>query len=466
MPEPAAPPPAGALPTAASSGATPAAASPAAPPPAAASPVTASPAAAPSGVPPRPLRETVLLIAAAVALQAIVWALLIVLLREYRVWYGFHDLSDSLWYLHYAELVAQGQRVYRDFTFEYPPLALPLLLLPPQSSVGAYEIWFSAEMIALCSVAAALTAAAAAALWRGLARPLAAAVAFAAAVAAAGAITANRYDVAVALTLAAFALFLARGRTTAAAGAIGVGVALKLTPAMLLPLAVILADGRRRVLYALAAFVVFAALPFLPFVGDVQGLTNIFTYHARRPLQIESVPGTPYLFAGALGARGVSTGSAYGSQFLAAPGATLVATLAPWLGVAALVGIYVLVWKRRRFLRAAPQYVPLAALACVLAFTVCNKVLSPQFLVWTFPLVALVSAGRGRGQRICGLLTLTAILLTQIEFPALYWQMVALEPGPVTVVLVRNVVLVAAALVAVDTLWRLPESVEGAAAGD
>src|SRR5665647_3565548 len=163
--------------------------------------------AAPSRVPPRPLQETVLLIVAAVALQAIVWAFLIVLLWQYKIWYGFHDLSDSLWYLHYADLVARGQHVYRDFSFEYPPLALPLLLLPPRSSVAAYEPWFSLEMIALCSAAAALTAAAAVS---------------AAAVAAAGAITANRYDVAVALTLAAFALFLARGRTTAAAGALGV----------------------------------------------------------------------------------------------------------------------------------------------------------------------------------------------------------------------------------------------------
>jgi hypothetical protein len=136
--------------------------------------------------------------------------------------------------------------------------------------------------------------------------------------------------------------------------------------------------------------------------------------------------------------------------------------VAPWLGLLALLNIYALVWKRRRFLRAAPQYVPLAALACVLAFTVCNKVLSPQFLVWTFPLVALVTAGEGRGQRICGLLTLAAIALTQVEFPALYWQMVALEAGPVAVVLVRNVVLVVAALVAVDTLRRLPVSAEGA----
>ena len=171
------------------------------------------------------------------------------LLGRYKVWYGFHDLSDISWYLHYADLVAQGQRVYRDFAFEYPPLALPLLLAPPRSSVAAYELWFSLEMIALCAAAAGLTAAAAAALWRGFARPLAAVIAFAVAVAAAGAITANRYDVAVAVALAAFVLFMARGRTTAAAGALGIGVAVKLTPAILLPLVLILAESRRRVLY-------------------------------------------------------------------------------------------------------------------------------------------------------------------------------------------------------------------------
>ena len=91
-------------------------------------PAAAPLTSAPFRVPPRPLQETVLLIAAAVALQAIVWAFLIALLWQYRIWYGFHDLSDSLWYLHYADLVARGQRVYRDFSFEYPPLALPLLL--------------------------------------------------------------------------------------------------------------------------------------------------------------------------------------------------------------------------------------------------------------------------------------------------------------------------------------------------
>ncbi len=213
----------------------------------------------------------------------------------YRFWeYNFFDVSDTALYLDYAQKVAPGLRVYKDFSFEYPPLALPLFTLPPHGGeLSSYQHWFAAEMILPDSAAAALTGATAASLWRGLQRPLAAAAVFAVAVLAAGAITANRYDVAVALTLAACLFFLARRHTTAAGAALGVGVALKLTPGMLLPLVLIVAETRRRALYALAGFLVFAIVPFLPFLGRFDGLTNIITYHAQRPLQIESVPGTP-----------------------------------------------------------------------------------------------------------------------------------------------------------------------------
>lgn len=416
---------------------------------------TVTSAAGAAAGPRRPPAETALLVAAAVALQALVWAVLIVVFSRLRLGYGFHDLSDTTWYLHYKDLIEQGQRIYRDFAFEYPPLAIPLLLLPPNSSVAAYELWFSAEMIALCAAAAGLTAAAAARLWTGLTRPFLAGVAFAVAVAAAGAITANRYDVAVSFALAASMLFLAYRRPAAAAGALGAGVALKLTPAMLLPLVLIVAEGRRRIVWALVAFAVLAVVPFLPFAGAPQ-LSTVVTFHAERPLQVESVPGTAFLIAGAMGSPKVSTGNSYGSQFLSAPGSTVVAAVSPWLGVLVVAALYVLIWRRRALLRAAPRYVPLAALACVLAFTVFNKVLSPQFLVWTFPLVALVVVGEGRGQRLCGVLTLFAIALTQVEFPARYWDVVDLEPWAVAVVVIRNLTLAAATVAAVEALWRLP----------
>jgi hypothetical protein len=406
----------------------------------------------------RPGGETTLIVAAAVAFQILVWAFLIWLLRAGGPWYGFFDVSDITVYFEYAQKVAGGMRVYKDFSFEYPPLALPLFTLPPHADAAAYPNWFAAEMIMLSSAAAALTGATAAALWHGLGRPLAASGAYAAAVLAAGAITANRYDVAVALTLAACLFFLARRHTTAAGAALGIGVALKLTPGMLLPLVLIVAETRRRALFALAGFLVFTIVPFLPFLGRIDGLTNIITYHAQRPLQIESVPGTPYLIAGAMGAWGIGTGTSFGSQSLAGPGSELVARLSVWVGLLLVAGVYVLIWRRRTLLRAAPEFIPLAALACVLAFTVCNKVLSPQFLCWTLPLVALVVVGRAGWQRAAGILTLVAIALTQVEFPDLYWRMVDLESGPVAVVVARNLVLVAAAITAAFAVWKLPDS--------
>jgi hypothetical protein len=411
----------------------------------------------------RPVNETVLIVVAAVAFTTFVWAFLIWLLRANGPWYHFFDVSDiQPVYFAYAQKIAQGLRPYLDFPVEYPPLALPLFALLPHADPTSYQNWFAAEMIVLCAAAAALTGATAAALWRGLARPLAAAGAYAVAVLAAGAITANRYDVAVALTLAACLLFLARRHTAGAGAVLGLGVALKLTPGMLLPLVLIVAETRRKVLHALIAFLVFTLLPFLPFLGRIHGLTNIVLYHAHRPLQIESVPGTPYLIAGALGKWRIGSGNSFGSQSIGGPGSAAVARLSVPVALLLLAGVYVLIWRRRALLRAAPEYIAVAALACVLAFTVANKVLSPQFLCWTFPLVALVVVGKGLWQRVAGILTMIAIALTQVEFPKLYWDMVAFKDGPVAVVVARNAVLVAAAVVAALALWKLPASADQA----
>ena len=404
---------------------------------------------------PRPAAETLLIVVAAVAFQAVAWAILIWLLRADGPWYYFFDVSDIVVYLDYAQKVSQGLRVYQDFSFEYPPLALPLFTLPPHGDPAAYPNWFAAEMILLCSAAAALTGATAAALWRGLKRPLAAAGAYAVAVLAAGAITANRYDVAVALTLAACLLFLARRHTTAAGAALGVGVALKLTPGLLLPLVLIVAETRRRVLYALAGFLVFAIVPFLPFLGRFDGLTNVITYHAQRPLQIESVPGTPYLIAGALGKWGIGTGNSFGSQSLAgpaassSPGSRSGSACCSSPGSTCSSGAAGRCCGRRPSSSPSPRW---PACSPSPSATRCSRRSSSagRSRSWR--------AGRGpqRVQRVAGDPDAAAIALTQVEFPGLYWQMVDLEPGPVAVVVVRNAVLVAAAVTAALAVWRLP----------
>ncbi len=137
--------------------------------------------------------------------------------------YAFHSLSDTLVYIDYASRWTVLHRLpYIDFKLEYPPLALPLLLLPPSTrSVAAYERWFSVEMIVLSVITALVTAMLAAAYWRRTGRVLAAGLAFAACTLAAGAIIANRYDISVALVVAVTMLLLASRRWTAAGAVSG-----------------------------------------------------------------------------------------------------------------------------------------------------------------------------------------------------------------------------------------------------
>jgi MFS family permease len=82
----------------------------------------------------------------------------------------------------------------------------------------------------------------------------------------------------------------------------------------------------------------------------------------------------------------------------------------------------------------------LAALAAVTAFAVLGKVLSPQFLIWVLPLGALAFAWR---MHALALAVLAAAVLTQVEFPAHYFDVVAGEPLAVALVALRDALLLA-----------------------
>ncbi len=358
--------------------------------------------------------------------------------------YGFFAVTDIGYYRGVAEKMALGLRPYEDFQLEYPPLAA-LVLEAPRWFRVFYPYGFVAEMAAWGAGTAGVVALCSATLFGG-ARRRVPPLAFALGVVASGAILANRFDLAVAFVIAAVLLALVRGHDVVAAALVGLGFALKLTPALLLPL--VLIAGRRR-LIALGAFAAAAAIPFLPHLGSPH-LARLFLYHAERPLQFESVLATPFLVAHVLGLAGVRITTTYGSQMVLAPGAELVAQLSSLLQVIALGATYAIVLRRRGALR--PEDLALAVLAVLLAFAISGKVLSPQFLTWILPAVALVAAPRPRLAALC----LVALGLTQVEFPSLFRSLIELRPLAVWVVAVRNAALVAAWGLALVALWRLP----------
>lgn len=420
-----------------------------------------------------------LVVAAGVAMVVTVYVLVFA-----NLWYGFYDVSDVGIYLDFAARMANGNRPYIDFPVEYPPLAVPFFTVPGHpidlwlftvsggtGDFFTYAHAFARTMMILGALAGGVTAAAAASLWPDRGRPFAAAAAFALGVAFTGAILANRYDAVVALVLALCLLCLARRWWWAAALVLGLGFALKLTPAILLPLVLILCARPRRMILAGAYFVLAATLPWVPYlVSDKGGATwfwpptwnwsdleYVFTYHMERPLQIESVLATPFWIGHLLDRTWVEIGTAYGSQFVAADGAETAASLSGWLLAAALLGVYALIWRRRETLRDDPAAVPLAVFALILAFMTFGKVLSPQYFIWTLPAIALVVVR----WRLLGALSLVVLLLTQISFPQHYWQFVEMEKGAVTLIVVRNLVLVAAFVLAVVELVRLPRGSPG-----
>ena len=395
------------------------------------------------------------IMALGVGLTLVAIGLIVYLFGVAHVWYGLHDISDTSIYADYAARMASGLRPYIDFPVEYPPLAIPLFILPGHSgSVVAYTDWFNVEMFAACAAAAAAVAAAAAHLWLTGRKAYVAAAAFAACVLATGAIIGNRYDAAVALVLAVFLLLLAHELWTPAALVLGVGFALKLTPAILLPLVFILAVRWRTIGWGLVYFAAAAALPFVPFmIHGMKGLEYPFTYQLHRPLQVESVLAAPLLAGHFLNLVWVDIGTAYGSQFIAATGAQTLARLSGFFELAALALTYCLIWRRRATLRATPRLVPLAVLALILAFMTFGKVLSPQYFIWTLPAIALVIPER----RALGLVLIGALLLTQIEFPANYWPFIGLDRGAVFIVIERDALLALAFALSLWHLWRLPD---------
>jgi Glycosyltransferase family 87 len=351
-------------------------------------------------------------------------------------------VTDIALYRAYGERIEDGLLPYRDFRFEYPPGALPALLLPAlvTESLDGYRAAFVVELAALGAVAVlALDWA----LRRGGTgdrdRTIALAV-VAVMPLALGGVVLTRFDLLPAAILAAALALAAGGRLRAAAVVLGVGIAVKLYPAVVLPVLGIAAwrrGGRREaalvvglaaapVVLAYAAFVVLAPGGVFDSVGRQLG----------RPLQIESLGAGVLLALHHAFGMSLEWASSSGSQNLEGTTADTFAVLQGIAQVAALV----LVWVGFARGPATPERILRYAAASVVAFVAMSKVLSPQFLVWLVLLVPLVGGPR---RRTALALTAAACVLTAIWFPARYWELVReFDSLASWLVLVRGLTLV------------------------
>jgi hypothetical protein len=371
-------------------------------------------------------------------------------------WLEHGQLSDVGLYERYAELVRHGGVPYRDFAFEYPPAALPPMLLP------AYMSWSYATSFAVLMgvVGAACIAAAALALRAvdaGRNRTWVALLAIGIAPLVLGSLFDTRFDLWPTLLAVGGLVAVIRERRVLSGALLGLGFAAKLWPAVLVPIAVIYLwrrRGRRSALIHVGAFVVVAAACFVPFaIIAPDGLRAMFADQLNRPLQVESLGAAVLMAAEHFGMRPLTTISTHGAQALSGRGAGLAADLSTVLEVVTLVAIWIVFARRRN---PDGEAVLLAAAATVAALVAFDKVLSPQYLIWIVPFIPLVRGGRG----IYASAVLFLVLgLTQTWFPRHYWSLATDHAPPWSWYLLgRDLALVLIAVVLLMELSRARDS--------
>jgi hypothetical protein len=355
------------------------------------------------------------------------------------------QVNDLFVYRVFTEPVLDGGLPYRDVFLEYPPLAAPAIAVPGLVGTGeevfraAFAGWtflLAAAVVLLCGALAARTGGdARRALLAAALMPLLC-----------GALVRTHFDLApVALLLGAL-LLLAGGRPRSGMAVLGMAAMTKGFPLAAAPVALAwLATrvDRRTLLHSAGALLAALALPAAAAVAtSPSGALDAVTYHVDRPVQVESLPASGLLLLDELGAGDAESVKSHRSDGLEHPAADA-STL---LSLAVMLSLVVLVTARAS---GGSRQLVLASLTAVAAFAALGKVLSPQYMLWLVPLGALAFAWRLHALAAA---TAAAAVLTQIEFPARYFDLVDREPFPVAVIAVRNLVLLAVVVLALRAL--------------
>ncbi|HZE65338.1 MAG TPA: glycosyltransferase family 87 protein [Sporichthyaceae bacterium] len=378
-------------------------------------------------------------------------------------------------YTQWYYVLSHGRFPHHDVMWQYPPAAALVILapalLPLSYAVSFYWISFFFDLLAFAVLVGACRPrrnVGTALGWRAMVdrrnQPWAAWV-WTLGVALGGPIAYGRYDL-ITTSIAICGLVLVAGRRpdgrwpllrrVAAGALISLGALLKVWPALLLlPIGPL---RKARAVWASAVLTVAGVL--FAFWLTMPDALSFVSAQGGRGIEIESLGALPFHIAIHHGWSG-RVALNYGSMEYLGPHVHLVTQLSLVASVLAMG--WLVLWRVSvRTWRAST--VADASLVATLLFVVTSRVISPQYMVWLVGLGA-VCAVHWRGEpsqagrentvmRLPICLILAATALSCLEFPYWFDELMASQRNAVLLVTLRNVLLVAAAVIGATRLWR------------
>jgi hypothetical protein len=365
---------------------------------------------------------------------------------------------DTSYYAHWAHGTLTGDRIpYRDFAWEYPPGALPAMLLP-----GLYAPWMhdgrgSAYVWLYGTLWVAGMLAVDGLVLRSLQRRTAPALRHPAitvwlwGLPVLGALSWARYDLLPAAAGAAAVLAAGAGVPGRAASWAGAGATLKLWPGLLAPLQRTRAATPRAVAQAVAVVAGTAVATFL--LTGSSGYGQVLSYQSRRGLQCESLGALPFLWLHHLHVAGYGNQFRFGAYEVKGPQVGLVISLSTVVLAVGLVALGLTHWRLLRR-QEGGRVVALTAMATMLLTLITNKVFSPQYLLWLLAILAAACVLDPSTWRPYVPWVLLTCGLTSLAFPWLYKDVLGHGWPGLLALTARDIIVLGLALAVLRELLR------------
>jgi hypothetical protein len=359
--------------------------------------------------------------------------------------YFVYHKGDLLYYFRASSLLISGQMPYRDFSFAYPPFSLVPFLLPHVVFLGHhtdFALYNKAFLAESCfwSFGVSLLLVRLTTIWRFPMQREATLCCYIILVLIFSELLPWRFDLFPALlTLAAF-YFLLKEKSFAAGVCLGLAIAAKLYPVVIVPVFALylITLGRRREAASLASASAGAALIcLLPFVRiPLSTLFTFLSFHQKRGLEVESLGAGVLMIAHAAGWTNAKIVFNYGAYNLSCASAPAIIHCLPIIFIA-MLGL-ALYGARRGFQRdithsgrIEPETLARFTVAALLAFIAANKVLSTSYVIWILPFVPLL-----RPKEVVQVMVLFAMTIT--IYPYNFGELLSMSPFGIWLLNLRN----------------------------